>query len=91
MIIMVQQLQLSGNESKKSVENERQIMKQYKIICPECSAAIVTKNPEAMIWERCPQCRHHVWEADDLMMSEVVIDRSSVHDKPRNIVRSYNH
>jgi hypothetical protein len=88
---MVQELQSTGIESKCSVEKERKLMKQYKIICPECSAAIVTNNPEAMIWERCPQCRRHIWEADDLMMSELVIDRSSAHKKSGNMVRSHNH
>jgi Zn-finger nucleic acid-binding protein len=65
-------------------------MTQFRIICPECSAAIVTNNREAMIWERCPQCRQHVWEADDLIMSEVIIDRFYAQDKPGNRLRSHN-
>ena len=47
-------------------------MADYKIICPKCFATVLTSHPEAMIWELCPACRRHVWEAPDLMMAEVV-------------------
>jgi len=48
-------------------------MAEYKIICPKCFATVVTSHPEAMIWELCPACRRHVWEANDLMMAEMVM------------------
>lgn len=44
----------------------------FKIICPECSAWIVTANPESLIWERCPACCHHLWDTYDILMAEIV-------------------
>ena len=41
------------------------------ITCPECSAVIVTSDPEIMICDRCPACKSHIWDAYDLMMAEV--------------------
>jgi Zn-finger nucleic acid-binding protein len=35
-------------------------MVKFKVICPECWAAVVTAHPEALVWDLCPQCRHHV-------------------------------
>jgi len=46
-------------------------MTEFKISCPECSAVVITAHPEALIWERCPACRRHVWETNDLLMAEV--------------------
>ena len=52
--------------AKKSAEIET------KLTCPECFAIIVTPFPEAIIWERCPACRAHVWDSYDLMLAERV-------------------
>jgi Zn-finger nucleic acid-binding protein len=57
------------------MKQERKTMADFKIMCPKCFAMVVTAHPEAMIWERCPACRRHVWETYDLMMAEVVVDR----------------
>jgi Zn-finger nucleic acid-binding protein len=46
-----------------------------KLICPECSAMIVTSFPEAVLWERCPECGTHVWDIYDLMMAETVSEK----------------
>lgn len=41
-----------------------------KLICPECSAVVVTSRPEVLIWERCPGCKSHIWDTYDMMMAE---------------------
>ena len=51
------------------------LMTEFKISCPECSAVVITAHPEAIIWERCPACRRHVWETNDLLMAEVIATR----------------
>jgi Zn finger protein HypA/HybF involved in hydrogenase expression len=43
-----------------------------RLICPECSAVVITPRPEVLIWERCPGCGSHVWDSDDLLMAEIV-------------------
>ncbi len=50
----------------------KQTIKKYKITCPECEAAIIVASPEAVIWERCPSCRLHVWDMDDALMADAV-------------------
>lgn len=47
-------------------------MLEFKIICPECSAEIITASPEAVIWEHCPSCQRHLWDFDDLMMADLI-------------------
>lgn len=60
-------------------------MADYKIICPKCFATVVTSHPEAMMWELCPACRRHVWEAYDLLMAEIVIP-GKLHSKAAEIM-----
>ncbi len=48
-------------------------MTKFKIICPDCSAVIVTAYPESMIWELCPHCRHHIIDNFDALMSHAVV------------------
>ncbi len=43
-----------------------------KLICPECSAVVITPHPEIVLWERCPACSSHVWDDFDLMMAETI-------------------
>jgi hypothetical protein len=43
-----------------------------QVICPECEAVIITPVPEALIWERCPSCKQHIWDANDVLMAEAV-------------------
>jgi hypothetical protein len=45
-------------------------MKKFRIICPECGAGFLVDSPEALIWERCPACRIHVWDMDDALMAD---------------------
>ncbi len=44
----------------------------YKLICPECDAAVLFASPEAAIWERCPACRLHMWDMNDVLMAETI-------------------
>ena len=43
-----------------------------QLTCPECSAVVITPQPEAIIWEHCPSCGMHVWDDNDLLMAERV-------------------
>ena len=42
------------------------------MICPDCGAAVLTAYPEAVVWEMCPACRHHVWDIYDAQMADKV-------------------
>ncbi len=46
----------------------------FKITCPECEAEVIVASPEAVIWERCPACRIHMWDMNDVLMAEAVQD-----------------
>lgn len=50
-------------------------MNKFKITCPECGSEVVTACPQAVIWELCPSCRHHVWDGYDVMLAEVVNEK----------------
>ena len=47
-------------------------MSKYRLICPECSAALITTYPEAAVWELCPACRRHMWDINDARMADVL-------------------
>lgn len=49
-------------------------MSKYRLICPECSAVVITTYPEAAVWELCPACKHHRWDLYDARMADKVID-----------------
>lgn len=49
----------------------------YKLICPHCSAAVITANPEMLIWELCPSCRRYVWDMNDVLMADVYAPEKS--------------
>lgn len=51
-------------------ESKSKAMKRYRIICPECNAGFLVDLPEALIWERCPSCRIHIWDLYDALMAE---------------------
>ncbi len=53
------------------LRGEKASMAKFKIICPECGAVVITASPESLIWERCPGCRHHVWDTYDALMADV--------------------
>jgi hypothetical protein len=46
-------------------------MNRFKIICPECGAIILTLHPVAIVWERCPGCKRHVWDKYDVLMADI--------------------
>lgn len=46
-------------------------MLKFRLICPDCNAVIITSSPEAMVWERCPACRTHIWDRYDALMADV--------------------
>lgn len=45
-------------------------MKKFRIICPECGTGFLVESPEALVWERCPACRIHVWDMYDALMAD---------------------
>ncbi len=45
----------------------------YRMICPDCGAAVITGLPEAVVWELCPACRRHMWDLFDARMAERVV------------------
>lgn len=66
-------------------------VKETKLICPECSAVIITKHPEIILWERCPACNSHIWDDYDLMMAEVLPERSARANRANSLMRSPLH
>ncbi len=46
-------------------------MLKFKITCPKCGVVVATSFPDALIWERCPGCRVHVWERYDVLMADI--------------------
>ncbi len=46
-------------------------MVKFKLTCPECGGVVVTASPEYLIWERCPGCRHHIWDSYDALLADV--------------------
>lgn len=46
-------------------------MLKFKMNCPDCNAVIITSSPEALVWERCPSCRKHIWDMYDAIMADV--------------------
>ena len=55
-------------------QNNRNV--EAKLICPECSATIISMMPEALIWEKCPCCSKHIWDKYDLLMAETVLRKN---------------
>jgi hypothetical protein len=41
-----------------------------KLTCPECSATVLTDQPEVLVWEYCPGCGQHVWDMTDVLLGE---------------------
>jgi hypothetical protein len=52
-------------------------MSKYRLICPECNAAVITTYPEAAVWELCPGCRRHQWDLFDARMADKIDAKSS--------------
>ncbi len=47
-------------------------MTRFRIICPECSAVVITPNRLAAVLEVCPSCKRHVWDLYDALMADLV-------------------
>jgi hypothetical protein len=56
----------------------------YRMICPDCGAAIFTGRPEAVVWELCPACRKHMWDLCDARMADKVNQVPRAHERSRN-------
>lgn len=46
--------------------------RKFRITCPKCSTSFLVDKPEALVWERCPACRLHVWDTEDALMADRV-------------------
>ena len=46
-------------------------MLKFKITCPGCGVVVATSFPDAILWERCPGCHHHIWDSYDLLLADV--------------------
>ncbi len=42
----------------------------YILRCPECGSTVLTKNPDALVWERCQGCYKHAWDQYDIQMAD---------------------
>ena len=49
-------------------------MIKFKMVCPECQAAVIAASPQALIWELCFECRLHIWDLSDVQMADMVHD-----------------
>lgn len=47
-------------------------MSKYRLICPGCSAVVITAYPEAVVWELCPACKRHRWDQCDILMADCI-------------------
>ncbi len=56
-------------------------MVKFRVICPECWASVVTTQPEELMWELCPMCRHHVWDGYDARMADICKEGEHYEDK----------
>ena len=56
-------------------------MSKFRLICPDCGAIVLTANPEALVWELCPACRHHMWDIYDARMADKVSHESAVSER----------
>ena len=57
----------------------------YRMICPECGAAVLTGYPEAVVWEVCPVCRHHIWDVYDARMADKVSQEAGFHERVSHV------
>jgi Zn-finger nucleic acid-binding protein len=62
-------------------------MVKFRLICPDCDAALITSSPEAMVWELCPSCRKHIWDIYDALMADVVADRNPLNKMGNHVMR----
>lgn len=60
----------SNEMSVRCQDKKAKAMKKFRIMCPECGAGFLVDFPEALVWERCPACRVHVWDMYDALMAE---------------------
>jgi len=65
-------------------------MVKFRLICPVCDAVIITSSPEALVWERCPACRKHIWDTYDAMMADVTTEKNNDSKRMGASVRMYS-
>ncbi len=46
-------------------------MTQYRIICPNCGAIIITATRLSAVLEDCPKCRQHIWDLYDALLADL--------------------
>lgn len=56
--------------SVRCLGEKAKAMKKFRITCPECGTGYLVDSPEALVWERCPACRVHVWDLEDALMAD---------------------
>ena len=66
------------------IKKEGQNMQKYRLICPECSAIIVTASPDSLVWELCPACRRHMWDVYDARMADKVVHEARADERSSN-------
>lgn len=52
-------------------------MKHFRFICPECYAVVIAASSDGLMWERCPACRHHIWDQYDALMADAIIPENA--------------
>lgn len=52
-------------------------MSKFRLICPDCGAMVITPNPDAIVWELCPACKHHMWDVNDARMADRVTNEAA--------------
>jgi Zn-finger nucleic acid-binding protein len=45
-------------------------MTRFRIICPECGAALITANRLEAVLEVCPACKQHEWDMLDALLAD---------------------
>jgi hypothetical protein len=38
---------------------------------------VITPNPDAIVWELCPACKHHMWDVNDARMADRVTNEAA--------------
>lgn len=68
--------------SERCHEIHVKTMKKFRIICPKCTTSFLVDRPEALVWERCPACRIHVWDTYDALMADRISQNQPSGEEP---------
>ena len=52
-------------------QRNRELMVNFRMICPDCGAVVIAASPQALVWELCPGCGSHIWDLSDVLMADV--------------------